>query len=45
LCYHAIDNYRSRNQKPGPMHNLIPLPAVEPRALTTAEIDATMAFA
>jgi hypothetical protein len=27
------------------MHNLIPLPAVEPGALTTAEIDATMAFA
>jgi hypothetical protein len=27
------------------MHNPIPVPAVEPGALTTAEIDATMAFA
>jgi hypothetical protein len=40
-----FDNYRSRNQKPCPTHNLIPLPAVEPGALTPAEIDATMAFA
>jgi site-specific recombinase XerD len=40
-----FDNCRSRNQKPGPMHDLIPLPAVQPGALTTAEIDAAMAFA